>query len=142
MKLKEGAYKEIKKEYGKGCLDPIEHWLDLKTTLHSHLNMITHNRNIKTFKSYEAILDYWYQFRKDKYIERIDRQIVLLKIEILILENIIRFTANFSSYRITTQMELEEIYKILSDNKYIKVNSHARENANRIKTKDFVFRLI
>lgn len=89
--LKPGAIEEIESNYGTSSLDPITHYLGLYQVLDKNLNLIGKDQSVKQFESYEEIMIYWFEERKKLYIQRIEREIILLELNILYNTNLLRF---------------------------------------------------
>jgi DNA topoisomerase-2 len=120
--IKSGEYEKIVSKYGNTDFDPIEDFLGLKTRLNSNINCIGADDTVLEFKCYENVVDTWFIERKNLYKLRIERQLILLKLQILYLENIIRFMDNESNYGFTTKTELDKMKAILESEKYNKIN--------------------
>jgi DNA topoisomerase-2 len=120
--LKQGEYEKIMKKYGTKDFDPIEDYLGLRTALHSNINCIGYDDNVLEFNKYEKVVDVWFKKRKELYELRIQRQIILLKLNIMYLRNIIRFMDSESKYGFTTKTELDTMNSILEKEKYDKIN--------------------
>ncbi len=80
-----------------------------------HLNMINAENYIKEFKTYEEVMEYWFILRRDLYIQRIARQRILLRLEILYWENVLRFIYMDAHkiINIDKDLEAEDRQKIL-----------------------------
>jgi DNA topoisomerase-2 len=65
--------------------------LGLAVYMDSHLNYLNHKSFVRSFDSYEEVVEAWLPFRRDIVIARIKRQIECLEVEIIRLENILRF---------------------------------------------------
>jgi len=102
-------------------LDYIEYNLSLYTKLSHHINLYNMNNTVKEYTKYHYIMYDWFKVRKEFYIKRIDRESILLKYRIIILENIIRFIENHEKYNISKKSDIIA-NKILKDNEYIELN--------------------
>jgi DNA gyrase/topoisomerase IV subunit B len=102
-------------------LDYIEYNLSLYTKLSHHINLYNMNNTVKEYTKYHYIMFDWFKVRKEYYIKRIDRENILLKYKILMLENIIRFIENHETYNISKKSDLIA-NKILKDNEYLELN--------------------
>ena len=120
--LKSGEYEKILTKYGNIDFDPIEDFLGLRIRLNSNINCIGADDSVLEFKCYEDVVNTWFIERKNLYELRIQRQLILLKLQILYLENIIRFMDNETKYGFTTKTELDKMKEILESEKYNKIN--------------------
>ena len=116
--FKEGEMENIKKSYGNDTFDCWEEFLNLKNSLDENINMIDENEKVIEFTSYAPIVDRWFVIRKRLYSERIDREIVLINLKILYLQNIIRFTSNHQKYKISPKTKRDRVDEILQEAKY------------------------
>ena len=103
-------------------LDAIEYNLNLYIKLSHHINFYQINNAVKEYKNYETVIMDWFYIRKDCYIKRIDRELILLKYKIIMLENIIRFIENHEKYNISKKSD-SIANRILKDNSYIELNT-------------------
>jgi DNA topoisomerase-2 len=103
-------------------LDAVEYNLNLYIKLSHHINFYQINNAVKEYKNYETVIMDWFYIRKDCYIKRIDRELILLKYKIMMLENIIRFIENHEQYNISKKSD-SIANTILKDNCYIKLNT-------------------
>lgn len=102
-------------------LDYIEYNLSLYTKLNHHINLYNMNNTVKEYTKYHYIIHDWFKVRKEFYFKRIDREVILLKYRIIILENIIRFIENHEKYNISKKSDTIA-NKILKDNEYLELN--------------------
>ena len=102
-------------------LDYIEYNLSLYTKLNHHINLYNMNNTVKEYTKYHYIMYDWFKVRKEYYFKRIDREVILLKYRIIILENIIRFIENHEKYNISKKSDAIA-NKILKDNEYLELN--------------------
>jgi len=103
-------------------LDAVEYNLNLYIKLSHHINLYQINNAVKEYKNYETVIMDWFYIRKNCYIKRIDRELILLKYKIMMLENIIRFIENHEQYNISKKSDTIA-NAILKDNGYIKLNT-------------------
>ena len=103
-------------------LDAIEYNLNLYIKLSHHINFYQINNAVKEYKNYETVIMDWFYIRKDCYIKRINRELILLKYKIIMLENIIRFIENHEKYNISKKSD-SIANRILKDNSYIELNT-------------------
>lgn len=83
IKLIPGAYEQICEKYGTSDIDPIEDYLGLKQNLAHDINMISKEGTVMEFKSYAEVLEHWFPVRKQLYIDRLERERLLLEFEII-----------------------------------------------------------
>ena len=102
-------------------LDYIEYHLSLYTKLSHHINLYNMNNTVKVYTKYHYIMYDWFKVRKEFYFKRINRELILLKYRIIILENIIKFIENHEKYNISKKSDIIA-NKILKDNEYIELN--------------------
>jgi len=91
IRLKPGAFDEICEKYGTSDIDPIEDYLDLKQNMAHDLNMISKDGTVMEFDTYGEIMEHWFPVRKQLYIDRLDRERLLLEFEIIFYEQEQRF---------------------------------------------------
>ncbi len=70
----------------------------LRTYLKPNLNFIDEDGTVRSYNSYEAVMMDWFRGRKAIYERRLVRQRVVLKMQILRCENVIRFIANIKQF--------------------------------------------
>jgi len=116
--FKSGEMDKIKKKHGNDVFDCWIDFLNLKNSLDENINMVDEKEQVVEFKTYEPIVDRWFVIRKRLYSERIDREIILLDLRILYLENIIRFTKHHQDYIITPKTKRDKVDDILKKAKY------------------------
>ena len=131
--LTETGWDEIKKGYGNDTFDCVEDFMNLKTSLDDNINMIAVDGSVKEFDKYEHVIDMWFPVRKQLYMDRIDRHIILTNLMILFLKNIIRFTKSHQQYNITPKTTMENVNKILTENKYDTFNASLLTNPKYTK---------
>lgn len=91
IKLKPGAYEQICEKYGTNDIDPLEDYLGLKQNMIHELNMISKDGTVIEFNTYGEVLEHWFPVRKELYINRLDRQRLLLEFEIIYYEQVQRY---------------------------------------------------
>ncbi|NBP66866.1 MAG: hypothetical protein EBU66_19745, partial [Bacteroidetes bacterium] len=120
VELKEGAYDKIKasdSKYGNSVFDPIEDYLKLKRPIYHRLNLLNQKNEVVEFKTYEDIFNTWFEFRKQLYSIRTDREIILNDLMIAMLKNMQRFSQKHDSYKITKSTSTERFIEILVEEK-------------------------
>lgn len=94
IKLKPGAVEKLDSMGDAAFTDGVEEYFVLRDRMDSRLNMIGSGKEVLEFRVYEAVLHYWFPFRKQMYGKRIDRQRQLLLLWIRYYKNIIRYVEN------------------------------------------------
>lgn len=133
--LKEGAFEEIETKYGNERFNSIIHWLNLWTTMDSHMNMMTADKEVKHFDTAMDIIREWFPIRKRIYKKRIGRMIILLQLRIRKLENEIRFSKHYREYKMH-DLEEEQAIKILTDANYDRFYDKLFKSNKEIPVKD------
>jgi DNA topoisomerase-2 len=129
--LKPGAYEELSAEdskYGNETFDCFEDYFELKASINDQINLIDQTGAVRECRTYEQVFDYWFEARREFYKLRVERDILLIQLEILMIENIQRFGANYLKYKFTTSMLEEQMHAILSAEKYDKFNAVLLKN--------------
>lgn len=131
LTLKYGAFEEIEKKYAESKytdFDSFEEYFDLKTPVVEFMNLVNENDEVVEYTSYEDIFNDWYKFRKELYAIRIDREIILNDLELLMLKNQQTFSKNHVKYNITSKIDITQLNKILTENKYNLINKSLLDN--------------
>lgn len=121
IRLKEHGYEYIKHKCSNSIWDPIIEYFHLRRIIYDNLNFLKINGEVKTYKTYESLMMDWYKERKRLYTIRVDRKIIILKlqIELRMVKN--RFSAAFDGYNLGKKSKIKWSKK-LEDNNYIKYN--------------------
>jgi DNA topoisomerase-2 len=131
--LKTGELSKLKNNYTEQeGLDYIEYNLNLYVKLSHCINVYTPKKSVKEYNNYTDIIYDWFPYRKQCYLQRIERLLILLKYKILMLENIIRFIENHETYNLS-KLSDDKADIILIKNKYIKLNKSVIESPGLIK---------
>lgn len=131
--FKSGELERLKQNYKEqDNLDFIEYNLNLYIKLSHCINVYTPKKTVKEYNNYSEIIYDWFPYRKNCYLQRIERILILLKFKILMLENIIRFIENHETYNLS-KLSDDKLDKILLKNKYIKLNKSIIESPGLIK---------
>lgn len=142
IQFRKDGLKYVLDNYGNEYFDPIIDYLDLKQSLKANINMIDENYCVKEYKSYEEVLLDWFEIRKNLYIDRINREIILTELRILYYKNLIKFNKNYESYNINNKIAEEKAIKILSDEKYHMFNKTLLDNPKYTKNEDLVYEIM
>jgi len=122
IKLKKDALDEIESSYGTDELDPIEDYLGLRSSLSPNINMTIDN-GVREFGNYEEVMKYWFDFRKEGYIKRHERQLLLLKFKIIYFEQIIRFIDMDAREEIQIGKKSKAVrWQILKDAEFVEIH--------------------
>ncbi len=101
--------------------DAIEEYFLLRRSLDHQLNFIDTKGVIKHYNSYEEVFVAWYPNRKKMYSRRVERQLILLKYQIIELENIQRFCINYENLNMAKKRKAAVI-EILERENFTKLN--------------------
>jgi DNA topoisomerase-2 len=126
---------------GNQYFDGIEEFFGLKKKMNSNLNMVAEDGKVIEFKEYEEVFSYWFDFRREIYKLRVNRQIILLKIQIIFLKNKLRYIEMTSGQTPTIKMRgltEDEAVKILEKNMFQKINRARYNDYSNIKTEDLI----
>lgn len=111
-----------------GLTDGFEEYFALHNHMDDHLNMMAADgHSVIEFENYKEILRYWFPYRKDLYIERINREIILAELNVKFLENLTRYVAEYKQLGIMAVDE-DIAVKILVKRGYQKFNKSLLEN--------------
>lgn len=97
----------------------IEEWFGLRDRMVDHLNFMNLDGSVTTLKSYGDILYRWFPVRVKFYAKRIDRQVVILKLKILRMENIIRYVRAVEM-RLATR-KIDVMRTMLTEANYLRI---------------------
>ncbi len=131
--FKTGELNKLKNNYvEQENLDYIEYNLNLYQKLSHCINVYTPNKTVKEYSKYTELIYDWFPYRKQCYLQRIERLLILLKYKIIMLENIIRFIENHEKYDLSKVSD-EKADKILTKNNYFRLNKSVIESPGLIK---------
>jgi DNA topoisomerase-2 len=136
--LKPDSYEKIQKTYKTTLFDGITEYFILRKRIINKLNFIDINGTVQSYNKYEPIFMEWFNLRKQIYIDRYDRYLILLGIEILILQNLIRFCDNITVYGIDSKTPEAKMHQILNDEKYDKFDMKLYNSNTEIKNVNLV----
>lgn len=139
IEFEKNGYEDMKKYCDDNDIDIVD-FLKLRKKLTSELNMINDKNYITEFTNYESIIKSWYPFRKKLYIERINREIIILQIKINLSKNTLRFiemdAEKNKKINIDKNLQDSERIKILENHKFAKFNMKNYNNMKEIKTSE------
>jgi DNA topoisomerase-2 len=131
--LKSGELENLKNNYKEhDGLDYIEYNLNLYIKLLHCINVYTPKKTVKEYTKYTDIIYDWFPYRKNCYLQRIERLNILLKYKIIMLENIIRFIENHETYNLS-KISDDKADIILNKHKYVRLNKSVIESPGLIK---------
>lgn len=137
IKLKPGAYEKICETYGTTDIDPLEDYLGLKQNMMHELNMISKDGTVIEFDTYAEVLEHWFPVRKELYINRLDRQRLLLEFEIIYYEQVQKYIDMEKKGVVDlNDISPEDQINELEKNKFIKMNDNLLFNPKFTKTKE------
>jgi DNA topoisomerase-2 len=123
IKLKPGAYEQICDKYGTTDIDPLEDYLGLKQNMAHELNMISKDGTVIEFANYSEVLEHWFPVRKELYINRLERQRLLLEFEIIFHEQVQRYIDMEKKGDVDlNDISPEDQIAQLEDHKFVKLN--------------------
>lgn len=133
ISLTPDACEAIESQYGFDEVDPYEDYFEIRKQMHCRLNMFTGEGFVKEFPTYESVIEYWFPKRKQLYIDRLDRQVLLLECRIDYWKNVLRFIyadaadpatdgPDVEYINIDRNFSLEQREKILEEANYTRFN--------------------
>ncbi len=93
-------YKEVEDEW-----DPVIEYFHLRKVIYDNLSFLNEGGDVKVYKKYETIMMKWFKERKKLYVERINRRIIILRLQIELRESKNMFAANFDEYNLSKKKE-------------------------------------
>lgn len=142
LQLKPGKFDEIQEKFANNLFDGITEYFVLRKRIINKLNFIDTEGMVRTYKGYAPIFIDWFNTRKQIYIDRFDRYLIILSIKILILQNHIRFCDNITVYGINSKTTTAAMIKILVDEKYDKIDSSLVNDNMSIKNEHLYNRIV
>lgn len=131
--FKPGMLEELQQTYSPIYkLDYIEYNLNIYSKLSHHINLFTPKKTVYEYTKYTEIIHHWFPYRKNCYLQRIERILIILKYKIIMLENILRFIENHEKYNLS-KLSDDKAESILDKNKYIRLNKSIIESPGLIK---------
>lgn len=112
--LKVGAFAKISAKYGNEFIDPIEDILMLRSSLRPHLNYYSVKGAVLEFgECYLALILYWAPLRRNLYLERLTRELIITELRILEEEQIIRYIGIAAELDLAKQVDDDTAFEIL-----------------------------
>ncbi len=122
----------------------IIHYFNLRKSMKRNLNFIVNglgikkngsNQYLKSYNSYMHVFDHWFSVRKNYYIKRICRAIIISKLKIIMYKNIIKFIRLRNKYSLSDILKDDQI-KIIDDTKeYTRIDRNILDNPKYIKAR-------
>lgn len=116
--LKPDTIDIIMEKYGNDVIDPIEDFLNLKSSMNVNLNYYSCQKTVLEFKNCISTIMYWIVVRKELYKDRLIRKKILLNLKILLEESIIRYIELSNTLNISKIDNEDEVKKILVIKKF------------------------
>lgn len=121
--LEEGAVEALyASNYGNETFDPIVDYFGLKEAIHSKINLIDDKGKVVEYGSYKAVFNDWFATRKIMYGTRVDRELIIAKYKLVVLENMQRFSREHSVIKVGNSTPEEVFVRKLTEHKYTKLN--------------------
>ncbi len=133
IKLKKDAMDIIKTFADDIWSDGVEEYFQLRDSMDSHLNMMGIAGDVISFTKYEDIISKWFPHRKQFYIQRVERQRILLNLDILRLENILRY-ADLHPRLGLSKLKKINMEQILVENNFDKIHVGKINNPKFLET--------
>ena len=137
--LKDGAFEAINESHGNETFDCFEDYFELKEPIYSRLNLINEQHEVVEYKTYEAVFNDWFVFRKNLYAVRIDRESIINDLLIRMLKEQQKFSQNHDSYEINRKTSEEKAIVIIRKAKYNIYNKTLLENPKYVPVSELEF---
>ncbi len=127
--LEPDSYDKIQSMYENDFCEPMYLYLKLYRYLTPNLNMINEHNYVQEFNSYNSVLMSWFLLRRQLYIDRIQRLVILYEIQIDFYTNKLRFIEADSQSN--KEINIDRVFddeirdKILSEAGYTRFNKSA-----------------
>lgn len=118
--IKPGALVTILEKFGDEVVDPLEDMLMLRTSLRPHLNYYSTYGSVLEFNNcYLSAILYWAPMRKDLYVARITRELIITQLRLMEEEQIIRYIGMSAELHLASVENDDAAAQILADRKFI-----------------------
>jgi DNA topoisomerase-2 len=121
FRLLPGAIEEINESYGSEHFTPLQEYLYLKKHYHMGLNFVNDAGIVETFYSYESAMCPWFLERWKMYPVRFERMKIILKLQISMTENKLRYIDEYKKLDLP-EKEDDEQDAILKAAGFLKFN--------------------
>lgn len=118
--------------------DPVIEYFHLRKILHDNLSFLNKQNRVVVYNKYVDIVSEWFDERKKLYSQRIERNKIILKLQIKLLEEKNRFAENYVDYDII-QKSVEILEKKLDENKFKKFDHVIIGNPKYIPVNKIVY---
>lgn len=122
--------------------DGIEEYFLLRDKMNSALNFIMPDGSVGSFTDYQSPVKVWFPFREQAYTDRYEHDIIMFELEILQLENEIKYSQASKELKIHEIKDVEAAEKILLSHKYIKINNSILNNPGTRKASELRFAIL
>lgn len=126
--LKPGAMATIMKKFSGKTFDPVTECFKLYSACNICMNFIGTRGETLHFTKYEDMIQPWFTERKRLYHVRIERQKIIVQLEIRYMENLIRFIENYKTMNVATGKDESEADAFLYENKFDRFDKPLLEN--------------
>jgi len=118
--------------------DPVIEYFHLRKVLYDNLSFLNDKGEVKIYKSYKNIMKDWFIKRKSLYAQRINRQIIILRLQIEIREDKNRYSKYSAEYD-TSGKSIAILEKKLRAEKYQMYNEQVVVNPQYIPIDQIVY---
>lgn len=87
----------------------LDSFLNLKKSHSSLLNMITVDNDVRLFNNYQDVINYWFDIRKETYIKRVTRLLVIYELRIEMQTNLLKFLETYDFKKRSKAKMIEKI---------------------------------
>jgi DNA topoisomerase II len=101
--------------------DGVEEFFMLRSHMDDHLNFMGADGAVKSVDNYEDIMRMWFPVRKQYYSMRVDRELTIMKLKVVRLENVLRYVRD-ESLRLSTR-KIAVMINLLTTNNYDRINA-------------------
>lgn len=112
----------------------IEEFFMLRDHMDDHLNFMGADGGVVSLSDYAEVMKLWFPVRKQYYGIRIDRELTLLKLRLLKMENVVRYVRD-EEIKLQTK-KIAHMRAILTERKYDKINAKKLSSPKFTPTSD------
>jgi len=121
--VKDGYEKIMQNHDSESEWSPIVEYFHLRRVIYDNLSFLNDKNEVVEYKKYESILGDFYKKRKALYIKRVDRNIIILQLQIQLMKYKNIYSINFDRYSLGKKTETFWNIK-LSEEKFPKFNEN------------------
>lgn len=110
--------------YATPHFDGITEYFLLREKMCSSLNFTMPDGSVSSFTDYNEPIKIWFPYREQAYHDRYVHDITLLELEIIQLDNEIRYSKSSKELKIHEIKDVENANKLLTTHNYIRLNHH------------------